>query len=165
MESTPDGAGADPGAPAAPVPTPAGPQPTREYRASVTFTILAFVLIIAIVVLGSQAGSFAFGALLGPILGLVAYGMAAYGLSQRRDWARFAMVPLLWIVLVSGLVSSLIALGQSRIDIPIGSLLAIWALSARPSVALGPVPTSSNEGTLLVVAAVIGALLPYLVSY
>jgi uncharacterized membrane protein YagU involved in acid resistance len=127
----------------------------------ITFTIVAAVILVAIVAVGSQV-SLTGGLLLGPVLGLAAFGIAAYGLSQRRDWARFAMLPLLWIVLVSGLLSSIVALAQSRVDIPLGSLLAIWALVARPSALLGPVPTSSNEGSALAVAAFVGALVPFL---
>jgi hypothetical protein len=164
MESTP-GEATTPEA--APAPSPR-PTPTREYRAMATFVVVTAVIILILFVVGSQAGAlvgFTGGLLLGPVLAAVANGVEAYGLSQRHDWARFAMLPMLWIVLVAGLISSLLALGQGRIEIPVGSLLAAWALTARPSAALGPVPGSSTQGALLVAAAFFAALVPFLGSF
>ena len=134
--------------------------PTREYRATVTFVVAAgFILFILAVFSGYMSRlPPATSVFLGSLLVLAVDATEAYGLYLRRPWARFAMTPMLWIVLVLGLLSSLVALGRSTIEIPIGSILAIWAFNARPSKALGRVPASSTAGTILIILAFVAAL-------
>jgi hypothetical protein len=152
----PDGIAAPPEAVA---PVPGGP-PTREYRAMVTFGVAATFILVILVVFSGYMGRLppVASLFLGALFALAVDAIEAYGLYQRRPWARFAMTPMLWIVLVFGLLSSLVALGRSTIEIPIGSILAIWALNARPAKALGRVPASSTEGTLLLIVAFVAAL-------
>jgi len=141
------------------VPVPGGP-PTREYRAMVTFVVAAaFILVVLAVFSGYMSRLPPVASLfLGALFALAVDAIEAYGLYLRRPWARFAMTPMLWIVLVFGLLSSLVALGRSTIEIPIGSILAIWALNARPAKELVRIPRSSTEGTLLLIVAFVAAL-------
>jgi hypothetical protein len=134
--------------------------PTREYRAMVTFVVAAaFIVVVLAVFSGYLSGLPPVASLfLGAVFALAVDAIEAYGLYLRRPWARFAMTPMLWIVLVFGLLSSVVALGRSTIEVPIGSILAIWALNARPAKALGRVPASSTEGTLLLIVAFVAAL-------
>ena len=152
----PDGTAAPPEAVA---PVRGGP-PTREHRATVTFVVAAaFILVVLAVFSGYMSRLPPVASLfLGALFALAVDAIEAYGLYLQRAWARFAMTPMLWIVLVFGLLSSLVALSRSTIEIPIGSILAIWALSARPAKALGRIPASSTEGTLLLIVAFVAAL-------
>lgn len=136
-----------------------GPRPTREYRAQWTFAVAA-IWVVVILMLAGQAGARISGAglLLGPILAAVVYGIAAAGLSSRAAWARYAMAPLLQVLLVTGLISMLLALLHASIQFPIGSILAWWALRASPSPLLGPIPLSSAVGGLLIVGAVLSGI-------
>ncbi len=130
---------------------------TREYRAVMTFAISAGFLIVALLITPSQAGM-----VLGAVLGIAVSLVEARGLSQRRDWARYAMTPLLWIWVGAGMLVFIAVLVRGGVNIPIGAILAAWALSAKPSEALGPMPTSSAQGTYLIVAAIVAALIQVL---
>lgn len=137
--------------------------PTREYRAQWTFIIVAAFLVFAYVVILSRGGGSAGGGLLlAGLLGIAVNGAAAWGLANGRDWARYAMTPLLWIYVGSGVLVFVIALARGGVNIPIGAILAGWALLARPSEAVGPVPSSSTEGTLLLLGAVAAAVIQFL---
>jgi len=159
-EGVPDAADA----PAPPPPSAWSPgPPTREYRAQWTFIIATAFLAFAYVVIMTRAGGGGGGGLfLAGALGIGVNGAAAWGLANRRDWARFAMTPLLWIYVVAGALVFVIALVSGGINIPIGAILAAWALLARPSEALGPVPASSTEGTVLILGAVVAALIQFI---
>ena len=130
---------------------------TREYRAVMTFAISAGFLIVALLITPSQAGM-----VLGAVLGIAVSLVEARGLSQRRDWARYAMTPLLWIWVGAGMLVFIAVLVRGGVNISIGAILAAWALSAKPSEALGPMPTSSAQGTYLIVAAIVAALIQVL---
>jgi hypothetical protein len=136
---------------------PAALQPTREYRAIVTFWATAGLVIVALLL-----GRASQGAVFGALLGLVASIVEARGISQRRDWARYAMTPMLWIYVGASVLMVLVALSHSGVNIPIGGILAAWALSARPSQSLGPVPAHSLEGTLLILASIVAAVIQFL---
>jgi hypothetical protein len=130
---------------------------TREYRAIMTFAVSAGFLIVALLITPSQTGI-----VLGALLGIAVSLVEARGLSQRRDWARFAMAPLLWIYVGAGMLVFVVVLARGGVNIPIGGILAAWALSAKPSEALGPMPTSSAQGTYLILAAIVAALIQVL---
>jgi hypothetical protein len=128
-----------------------------------TFAIAgAFFVIALILVLGNGSGAaVSSGAFVGTLLGTVVAVIEARGLSQRRDWARYAMAPMLWIYVVAALVTFLGALAANSLNIPFVGILAAWALSAKPSEALGPVPASSREGTYLI----LGTVLPVVIQF
>ena len=151
-----------PGAPPSPPATTAGP-PTREFRAWWTFAIAAAFLSFAYVLILMQTGGAvgASGAFLAGALGIAVNVFAALGLGRSRDWARYAMTPILWIYVGAGVLVFVVALSRSSVNIPIVGILAAWALSARHSQALGPVPVASTEGTLLVLGAVVAALIQF----
>ena len=159
-----------PGAPAVPeTPGPPPPstwspgRPTREYRAQWTFIILAAFLVFAYLLILTQApGSAGGGLLLAGVLGIAVNGAAAWGLANRRDWARYAMTPLLWIYVGAGVLVFVVALARGGVNIPIGGILAGWALLARPSETLGPVRASSTEGTLLILGAVAATVVQFI---
>jgi hypothetical protein len=130
---------------------------TREYRAIITFAISAGFLIVALLITPSPTG-----VVLGASLGIAVSLVEARGLSQRRDWARYAMAPLLWIYVGAGMVVFVVVLARGGVNIPIGAILAAWALSAKPTEALGPIPTSSVQGTYLILAAIVAALIQVL---
>lgn len=115
-------------APAAP------PGPTREYRGTVTFTLIALlspvVLLLSVIAdytappivrLAATIGSGATTAVL--------FGVGL-GLSAGRPWARVAMTPLLLVLLIAGVITFVAALLRSAIEVPFGALFAIWALRA-----------------------------------
>ena len=155
-----DGGAAEPGPP--PSTWSPGP-PTREYRAQRTFIVLAAFLVFGYVLILSRAGGSVGGGLfLAGALGIAVNAIAAWGLANGRDWARSAMTPLLWIYVGAGVLVFVLALARGGVNIPIGALLAGWALLARPSDALGPVPASSTEGTLLILGAVAAAVIQFL---
>jgi hypothetical protein len=137
--------------------------PTREYRAMWTFAISSAFLVVGLVlVLGRASGvAVSIGGFVAAVVGTVVAVIEARGLSRRREWARYAMTPMLWIYVVAGLVTFLAALAGNSLNIPFGAILAAWALSAKPSEALGPVPASSPEGTYLIV----GTVLPVVIQF
>ena len=146
-----------------PIPPPPPIVPTREYRATMTFAIIAGFLLLALLIVStsSNISGSSGGAYLAAVLGILTSGFAAWGLSNRRPWARFAMTPMLQITAVAGLVVFLIALSRGGINIPIGAMLAAWSLAAKPSAALGPLPASSTEGMLLIAGTAVAALIQF----
>jgi hypothetical protein len=130
--------------------------PTREYRAIVTFAVAAaYVLVALVIAKGTQAAALA------ALIGLVASLVEARGLSQGSEWARYAMTPMLWIYVVAGLLVFLVVLLHNAINIPLGVILAAWALSARPSESLGPVPAASTAGALLLLSSILAAVIQF----
>jgi hypothetical protein len=174
-EGLPDPAGATVGADAAnpadapiepgqpPLSTSTPGPPTREYRAQWTFILATVFLSFAyVLILARAGGSVGGGLLLAGALGIAVNGAGAWGLANRRDWARSAMTPILWIYVGAGLLVFVLVLARGGLNIPIGAVLAAWALLARPSEALGPVPGSSTGGTVLILGAVAAALVQFL---
>jgi hypothetical protein len=138
-------------------------QPTREYRGMWTFAISGVFLVLALlVVLGGSGTLTSSGAFVGALLGTAVSLIEARGLFQRRDWARYAMTPMLWIHVGAGVLVFLVALQRNSFNIPIGAILAAWALTARPSEALGPVAASSSEGTYLVIGLIVASVVQFL---
>jgi len=125
---------------------------TREYRALVTFAVAAvFVTLVVVVVDGNMERSATpMSVLWAGLLGIANNVVAAWGLAAGRPWARYAMTPILWIYVGAGVLTVLVALSRGSVNIPIGAILAAWALYAKPSEALGPIPPSSAAGAVLV---------------
>jgi hypothetical protein len=124
--------------------------PRREWRAARAFRILAafsgivwlIILLGAASGLGAPGGVFTFsldvatGDWLAFLLaGLVPLGgwIAADAIDRRRGWAMAALEPLLYLIVLVDLISFGIGLSQSRFQIPLGLLLALWVWSAAPS--------------------------------
>jgi lysylphosphatidylglycerol synthetase-like protein (DUF2156 family) len=133
-------------------------RPTREYRAGWTFAIAAaFGAMLLLLYSGILAG-LPTTAVVGAVLQVVVAAIEALGLRGRAAWARYAMTPLLALFLAVGLLQFFLALSSGGLSIPIGALLAGWALLAKPSEELGPVPASA-PGLLLVLAGIGSSLL------
>jgi hypothetical protein len=131
--------------------------PTREYRAAVTLVIAAtFVLVVLLLVIGvnpeGQPVRWAVS-LVGPIVLMVTLFATAFGLAQRAEWAAAAMTPLLYLLVVSGAISFVLALTRSTFEIPIGLILAIWALRAPTSRSARPNAVTAAVLAVAVVAA------------
>ena len=117
--------------------------PTFEGRAAVALkAVAAFAAVVGVILLGSQSLPLAPVVLLVTAAGFCLLALvAARGIDQRRPWALTAAPALLWILLAFGLLDVVIGLAASRIQIPLGALLAIWAFRAPPSV-----PRPAAEG-------------------
>lgn len=144
-----------------------GTGPSREYRASVTFMIGgAVILMVALLVSGSvlQAVPPIRGvvALAGVLLGIVVMFGTAYGLSQGRGWAAAVATPMLVLLVVAGAIETVVALTRSTINIPIGALLAVWALRApmRTVGASGGSPAWGAAGLLAFGGMLVSAAWP-----
>ena len=136
--------------------------PTREYRATTTFVVAAIFLTVAVLLFGRYMDRFAStSAIYVGLLGIVINVIAAWGLAAGRGWARYAMTPLLWIYVGAGILVFVVALSRNSFNIPIGGIVAAWALYAKPSEALGPVPAQSVEGTLLILGAIVAAVIQF----
>jgi hypothetical protein len=110
-------------------------RPTFEWRASTAFkAVVAFTAAVgAIVVAGT--GQLPPAYLLVAIAASVACLLVtARGLDAGDGWAHAAAPAMLWILIGFGLVQVLIALGESRIEFPIGAILAVWAFRAPRSI-------------------------------
>lgn len=117
------------------LPPPPGRGPSREYRASVTFTIASGAILIGLLLVSGAVLQTAppirgVLAIAGVLLGLVVMFGTVYGLAHGRGWAVGVATPMLLLLLVAGVIETVVALTRSSINIPIGSLLALWALRA-----------------------------------
>lgn len=157
---------------------PARPRPTREDRGVRAFTAFGIFTTVVVAVVG-MGGAFPAGPIGGSLFGLALVECAlpfvmAYGLGDRRAWAEIALVPVLWILVVQGIVHSLVALTQSTFSIPIDTILAAWVLSAAPeaeayptraAAPARPVSAGSSIGAAILVALFfLSALGTYFVS-
>ena len=127
-------------------------RPSREYRATVAFLASAlFVLLLVLLYGGTVSGVPVIGAvtLAGPVLGAVVELVIAFGLAFGLRWARAAMTPALWILAISGVLSFLVSLTAGRLDLPIGPILAIWALRSPPRLTHSPAPGEAAGGVLV----------------
>lgn len=135
----------DEGAPIAGTEVVAGPEaddppprsgPTREDRACKAFLTIGVFVAAVLLVVGTKAAGFT--ALQRTVILIPAAFEAVmpfvmlYGVAGRRPWALAALTPVLVILIVEGVVSSIVALGHSSIQVPIGTLLGIWVLNAPP---------------------------------
>jgi hypothetical protein len=145
---------------------PAGRVPARrEDRAVIAFVVLAmFVAVIGLVVAtgASQVHPLRFAlAMAAPLLSLCVLLLAAFGLSRRRDWAVAACTPMLAILVVAGVISFFVAVLQARLEIPVGALVAWWALRAAPE-PRAERPRPGVAGSLLVGGLLLFNVLPLL---
>jgi len=152
-EALPNGDASPSGGAAPPAP---GRGPSREYRASVAFTIggaaiLFVVLLVSGSILNPSPPIRGVVLLAGVILGVAALLGTAYGLSRGSGWAVAAATPMLWVLVVAGITETVVAATHSTINIPIGALLAVWALRA-------PVRSGSEAGRSSPALGVAGAL-------
>ena len=153
------------GSGAAALPPLTGRAPTREYRTMVGMWITAVFGIVILVLGATFAGpalAYAPLAVFAILASIAVNVVEAVGLNGRAPWARYAMTAMCWIALIVGLVGFVIALTRSTLNVPVGSILAGWALAAQPDASLGPVPSASTEGLLLVLASLALAILPFL---
>lgn len=136
---------------------------TREGRAAIAFLVLAtFVAVIwAIVAIGARPvlPVLFLLTMVEPLILLVILVVAAWGLNSRRPWAVAACTPMLVILLVAGLVSFVVAVLQARLQIPLGAVVAWWALRAPPEPRPEPV-RAGMVGSLLVAGLLLVSLLP-----
>lgn len=147
--------------------TPAARNPptTREYRAVIAFLGLATfgAVIWLLVAVGARPvlPVVYLVTLAIPLLTILVLVIEAWGLAGRRAWAVAACTPMLVILLVAGIVSFVVALLQARLDIPLGALLAWWALRAAPE----PRPEPARGGltsTLLLGGLLLFSIAPLL---
>jgi hypothetical protein len=68
--------------------------------------------------------------LAGVLLGMVAMAAAAFGLATGRRWAVAATTPMLLLLVFAGTFELVWALTHGSITVPIGGVLALWALRA-----------------------------------
>jgi len=61
---------------------------------------------------------------------LVFLFLLARALRAGQPWARPVAILELWLVAIAGVIDSILALTENRINIPIGTFLAIYALAA-----------------------------------
>jgi hypothetical protein len=136
--------------------------PTREYRASAAFLIAAaFMLVILLLVVGSvSTGPPARWVvpLVGPVVLMLILFATAVGLAQRATWATVAMTPLLYLLVVSGAISFVLGLLRSTLEVPLGLILAVWALRAPPSTASLPLGRVATAVVATALAAALWAL-------
>jgi hypothetical protein len=145
---------------------PAGRVPARrEDRAVIAFVLLTVFVAVITLLIATGVGQvhplrFAL-AMAEPVLSVSVLLVAAFGLSRRRDWAVAACTPMLVILLVAGVISFFIALLQGRLDIPLGAVVAWWALRAAPEPRTER-PHAGVGASLLVGAMLVFEVLPLL---
>jgi hypothetical protein len=143
-----------------------GVVPTREYRAKWTFAVTALFTFVAMFFVSAAGyGGEPLGLVLGPFLGVVVYAVAAAAVESGSPAGRFAMDPLLKILIAEGVISMVLALLHSTLLFPVGAILAWYALRAAPSARLGPPPTASGFGSVLILGAALSAVFVVLGSF
>ena len=135
--------------------------PRRDLRAARVFVVVALYLAVVTLLV------FAFAtprppivgpvALIGPALSVITLLIAAAGLAWGRAWAYRAMTPLLVLLVVAGLISVALALLRLSLEIPLGAVLALWALRAPIPAGASPV-SGQARGPVLVAALAVAAL-------
>ena len=145
------------------------PRPRREYRATAAFLVTGLFVLLVVLLYGRTAsGVPVIGALslAGPVVSAVALLLIAVGLALGSTWAQAAMKPALWIVVIGGAISFLVGLTAGSIGIPIGIVLGIWALRARPQVSPNQIAGPSRGGVvapILVAALLVTTAWPLIV--
>jgi hypothetical protein len=145
-----------------PITAEAAQRPSREFRARTVLFIMGAISVLAIALYQGMISSVpAIGAvsLAGPVVAAAVELVVAFGLALRLLWASAAMTPVLWILGVSGALTFVLSLATGRLDIPIGAILAIWALRAPPSSTPDAAPGQPTRTVLapIVVAALLVA--------
>ena len=134
--------------------------PSRESRATTTFVVSAVFALVILFIASAALGEFPL--LLWTVLLMIGSLLAtAVGLNGGAGWARAITTTMLQILLVTGVISSLLAIIQSRIEIPIGAILAIWALNSPFATPLGEEDVAGGNGTAALAAMLIGSIAPY----
>jgi hypothetical protein len=135
-------------------PLPAAGTPFESRAAQVFTVIAAFIAIIgAIVVLFANDASSTplvrIGLGLVVVLAVVLYSVEVRGLRRLEPWAVAAATPLLGILIVFDVFNFVIGFGQGKLNLPIATVLGIWAL--RGQRAIRPAPSLGPAGIVLVV--------------
>ena len=144
-----------------PITAAAAGRPSREYRATLAFlvgglfTLLAVLLYVRTI---SSVPAIGVTTIAGPVIGSVVELVIAFGLAWRLRWASAAMTPALWILALGGLLTFLVSLAGGGIDIPIGAILAIWALRAPPRATPAPAPAPGQSAGGVLVPILVAAL-------
>jgi hypothetical protein len=89
-------------------------------------------------------------------IGVIQAGLmlaVAWGLRRLAPWGRHAAVWVLWLVVVTGVLGTVLDLVQSRLTIPVAAIAGALILSRKP----GPLPAISQRDATL--AAAIGIIL------
>lgn len=122
------------------------PRPSFEWRTAVVLRVTAaFVAVVTVLVLaGSSAPPLPPAVLLVAVATycLIAW-VAARGIADRRPWALAAAAALLWTLIGFGFVDVAVGLQHSKITIPLGAVLAVWAFGAPRS--LPPLPAHGGR--------------------
>jgi hypothetical protein len=128
-------------------------------RGSKVLFVIAIVLAFGIVIALAAPGAGSIGLLIAIAFGANAAYLAWVGnaLASGAPWARPVAIVALWAVAVFGIVDTLVALGQNRLNIPLGTILALFALAAPA----GPVvlPADRVERQRAQTALVVGVVL------
>jgi hypothetical protein len=144
-------------------------RPSREYRATAALLVTGIFTLLVILLYARTISSVpAIGVitLAGYVIGALVELVIAFGLAWRLQWASAAMTPALWILGLSGVLTFVVSLAGGGVDIPIGAILAIWALRAPPRGTPDPAAGQSLGGALtaiLVAALVVVAAWPLIV--
>ena len=144
-------------------------RPSREYRATAALLVTGVFTLLLILLYARTISSVpAIGVitLAGPVIGSVVEIVIAGGLAWRLRWAHAAMTPVLWVLFLGGVLTFLVSLVRGSLDIPIGAILAIWALRAPPRGTPDPAagqPLGGVLAAILVAALVVVAAWPVIV--
>ena len=144
-------------------------QPSREYRATAALLVTGVFTLVAVLLYRDTISSVPVirdVTLGGYVIGAVVELVIAFGLAWRLQWGHAAMTPALWILGLSGVLTFLASVAGGRLDIPIGAILAIWALRAPPRATPDPATDQRWGGLLaaiLVTALVVVAAWPMIV--
>lgn len=134
-------------------------RPSRQYRATTALLVTGVFTLFAILLYRgtiSSVPAIAAASLAGPLIAAVVELVVAFGLAWRLPWANPAMTPVLWILGLSGALTFLASLAGGRLDIPIGAILAIWALRAPPSSV--PHPPGGQSARTVLAPVLVGGL-------
>ena len=138
-----------------------------ESRAQRVFIVLAaFIAIVGLVVLAGNGSTTTLLVRIGMALAVSSavaiYGIEARGLAVLRPWAVAAAAPLLIVVILFDVFNVLAGFGQSRLNLPIATVLAVWAFRGRRAVA--PTPRLGPGAIALVTAGLVVSLMTYTVA-
>ncbi|NJD27933.1 MAG: hypothetical protein FIA92_06505 [Chloroflexi bacterium] len=136
---------------------------SRESRAAIAFTaggLFALVIWLVIATSGMVPASVAPLFLLGLATPLVSLAVG-HGIGRRVGWVLGAMAPLLVVLIVTGAIETIAALGANRINVPLGLILAAWAFGGAPERSAYPADARS---ALLVAVFVAAFALPVVLA-
>jgi len=94
---------------------------------------------------------------------LVFLFLLARALRAGRSWARPVAILELWLVAITGVIDTILALTENRLNIPIGTFLAIYALAAPAGPFRLPAAGAERQkaivGCIVALATSVGPLL------